>query len=786
MKISVRAHDLATLLDRAPEGVRWLSLDCFDTLVWRDTATPADVFADLAMDGGAMEPRRRAESAARREGKLFRNSIEVSVEEIHARLRPGADANASAADELAAETRHCFGFRPVMDLIRAAKARGLGVIIVSDTYLSEAQLRELIASAAGADIVAAIDHVFPSSAHGVSKGDGLFGPVLEALGASPAQVLHLGDNHVADQVAPAELGIHTAHLIQFDEQAKARLRLEAGAAAILDPAVRVTRPAFQPHRPVVSLRADEDAVAALGHDVLGPVLLAYAQWLRAERQAIAARTGRKTHLLFLMRDGHLPAEVFDALYPEDAAQRVEVSRQTAAKASLIDEAAVRARLLHDGGRNTIEVLAQQFQLKQGEISKCGKLDRSANSPDFVEAMLKPEMVGAIVHRSGKFADRLVAHMKRAGVAPGDAVIFADLGYHGSVQDKVAPMLAARMNVQVFGRYLLLREEQATAHDKQGLFDTRHYDFRTVDALCDAISVVEQLCTVAQGSVVDYKFDGSPIRKAAGIKSHQSATRERVQHGAVAFASATVKLGLPGGAEAWRSAAGATLARLLFLPTHEEIEVLRTFDHDVNLGTGALVSLVDEEAGMAGLRSRGLPYLMHADRMFVPGEIRGTGLALNLSMLAWRRFGLEMTTGDMAGTPIKVPAILVDAAGAEAVFDADAYPTHDGYYAMALPVGAGRFTVGLRWGDAFECVQIDSARFFVAESFGMVSDARSVPAQTIHDGLEPIAGDLYRCTGPAALSMIPPPPLKREVDVLLHIVFRPVVRREEAVEIRKAA
>jgi FMN phosphatase YigB (HAD superfamily) len=785
MKLSVRSSDIASLLDRAPDGTRWLSLDCFDTLVWRDTATPADVFADLAFEGGAMEPRRRAEGAARQAKKLFSGSIEVAIQDIHERLRPGGDVEASVTAELEAEARHCFGFRPVMELIEEAKARGLGVIIVSDTYLSEHQLRALIAQAAGQQIAAAIDHIFPSSAHGVNKADGLFGPVLETLGAEPGEVLHLGDNYVADQVAPAELGIHTAHLVQFDEQAKARLRLEAASAAIVDPAVRVSRPAFQPHRPAVSLRAEGSADHALGHDVLGPMLLAYARWLHDEQQAITARTGRKTHLLFLLRDGFLPAEVYEAIFPAAGAQRIEISRQTAARAGLIDAKAVHARLLHDGKRNTIEVLARQFQLKQGEIAKLGKLDRSANEPEFVEAMLKPDMVGAITYRSAKFADRLIAHLKRAGVGQGDAVIFADLGYHGSVQDKVAPMLTARMGLEVCGRYLLLREEQPTGYDKQGLFDTRHYDFRTVDALCDAISVVEQLCTIAQGSVVDYKFDGSPVRKVAGIKSHQSATRDRVQQGAVAFARAAAELGLPGDQNAWRSAAVAALARLLFLPTHDEIEVLRCFDHDVNLGTQALVSLVNEEAGLAGLRSRGLPYLMHADRMFVPGEIRGAGLSLNLSMLAWRRFGLEMTTGDMAGAPITVPAILADATG-EAMFDAEAHPTHDGYYAMALPVGAGRFSVGLRWGDAFECVQIDSARFFVAESFGMVDDSKSVPAQLVHDGMELLAGDLFRCSGAAALTMIPPPALKRDVDVMLHIVFRPIVRRGDTVEMKQAA
>lgn len=784
MKIQLRPHELCRLLDEAPPGVRWLSLDCFDTLVWRDTATPADVFADLTLPGGAMEPRRRAEGAARHAAKLFRDSYEVGIEEIHARLRPGGEVQASIAEELAAEARHCFGFAPVQELIRAAKARGLGVMIVSDTYLDETQLRALIAAAAGEDTAAAIDRIFPSSAYGVNKADGLFGPVLESLGCSPGEVLHLGDNPVADQVAPAKLGVNTVHLLQFDEAARARLRLEAAASAVIHPDVRVTRPAFQPHRPLVSLRRDEEPAFALGHDVIGPLLRAYAGWLREERAALAEATGRRTHLLFLLRDGFLPAEVFEAAFPGETTQRIEISRMTAARAGLVDEEAVRRRLLHEGRRSTAEVLARQFHFRQGELQKL-KLNARGDDPAFVEAVLNPKMIGQIVHRSGQFADRLIAHLKRAGVAEGDAIILADLGYHGSVQDKVAPMLEARMGLHVAGRYLLLREEQPTAFDKKGLIDARNYDFRTLEALCDSISVVEQLCTIAQGSVVDYKWDGAPVRKAAGLKSQQSATRDRAQEGAIAFAKESSRFAQPGDADAWRQTAAAALARLLFMPLPQELDVLRCFDHDVNLGTELTVPLLDAEAALAGLKSRGLPYLMHASRLYIAGEIREQGLALNLSMLAWRRFGLEITTGDMAGAPARVPVILADAYD-QTIVDIDAHPTHDGFYAMAVPVGAGRFTAGIQWGAAFDCVQIESARFFIAEDFGMVSDAVSAPAQMLHDGLELIAGDLYRCAGPAALTMVPAPQLKRETDVLLHIVFRPVVRRQDSAEVKAAA
>ncbi|NNM76919.1 hydrolase [Sphingomonas sp. ID1715] len=784
MKLQLRAFELHRILEEAPAGTRWLSLDCFDTLVWRDTATPADVFADLEFTGGAVEPRRRAEGAARHYAKLFRDCFEVSIEEIHERLRPGGDAAASVAAELQAEARHCYGFEPIKTLIRDAKARGLKVMIVSDTYLSEDQLRTLIGQAAGKETAAAVDRIFPSSAYGVNKADGLFRHVLDDLGCDPAEIVHVGDNHVADQVAPSELGVNTVHLVQFDDAAKTRLRLEAAAGAMIHPDARVNVPTFQPHRPLLSLRAESDAAFALGHDVLGPLLRAFATWLSDERATIAAETGRRTHLLFLLRDGFLPAEVFEAINAEPT-QRVEISRQTASRASLIDEAAIRARLLHDGKRNTIEVLARQFHFKQGEMAKLGKLDASANDPKFVEQVLKPETVGTIVHRSARFADRLIAHLKRAGVNEGDAVILADLGYHGSVQDKVHALLEQRMQLKVAGRYLLLREEQPTGLDKKGLIDARNYDFRTIDALCDPIAVVEQLCTIAQGSVVDYKWDGSPVRQAAGIKSNQSATRDRVQAGAIAFARGCADMSLPGDADAWRRTAGQTLARLLFMPTAEEIEVLRCFEHDVNLGTEALMPLVDPEAAQAGLRSRGLPYLMHAERIYIPGEIREHGLSLNLSMLAWRRFALEITTGDMAGAAIKVPVILVDAQG-QAVIDADAHPTHDGFYAMAVPVGAGRFTAAVQWGTAFECVQIDSARFHVVESFGITNDQGSVAAQLVHDGLERVAGDLYRCSGPAALTMAPPPNLSQPVDLLLHIVFRPVVRRGEAGALAQAA
>ncbi len=72
MKLAARAHEFAHILDKAPAGVKILSLDCFDTLLWRNCNLPADVFAELSLPGSGMEARSGAETRARRVGPFQR------------------------------------------------------------------------------------------------------------------------------------------------------------------------------------------------------------------------------------------------------------------------------------------------------------------------------------------------------------------------------------------------------------------------------------------------------------------------------------------------------------------------------------------------------------------------------------------------------------------------------------------------------------------------------------------------------------------------------------------
>jgi hypothetical protein len=344
-----------------------------------------------------------------------------------------------------------------------------------------------------------------------------------------------------------------------------------------------------------------------------------------------------------------------------------------------------------------------------------------------------------------------------------------------VQSRVEPLLRDKLGVHVAGRYLLLREQQIDGFDKRGLFDARHYDMHALEAMTANVAVIEQLCTVAQGSVIDYSDDGQPIRSAVGVKGRQSEVREAVQAGAIAFVrdnhAAVNRAPVSDDADTRRGAAAAVMARFMFLPLASELAVLNRFEHDVNLGGGEMVPLFD--------RRSGLFYLKEADRMYLPAELRGQGLPLSLALLAQRRFGLDLRAADFRDHSIELPIIVADGRTVS-VNQISATKTHDGFFTATIPVGVAQYAIGLQFGRLYEWVEVESADFHRAPVAGEVprGPVVRIPARPSLEGLEIVGGALMRCTDETAFMMIPPPAPTGEAMVLT-VVFRPVVARMAA-------
>lgn len=793
MKNAVVASEIPTLVEQQEDAPEILSLDCFDTLIWRNVNMPVDVFHDLGIAGANMEMRVRAENRARKALILKSDSSEVTIGEIYTNMFREADETVISeciAKELQAEARHCFAFKPVCDLIRDVKKRHMKVIIVSDTYLPEPLLRQLISVAAGEDILGMIDQIFCSCEYGASKSAGLFKYVLAELGISPGKILHLGDNKKADQEAPEKLGVRGVHFRQFDEEAEERLRLEANSSTLLEKDSRRDTPVFQPHRARISLRDNDETVFQFGHDVLGPVFQGFSQWIADEADALEESTGQKPKLLFMLRDGYLPAQAFLKAFPDraDDVSMVEISRFTANAASFTSKAAIKSYLMSEATGNKDDAYSQQRQAAycrqllffDNEIKALAKIRKPE---DFVREVLKSKNVKKIMARSKKFASRLCAHLRQAGVEDGDAVMFVDLGYNGSAQNVVEPVLIEEMRLTVAGRYLLLRELMITGLDKKGLIDHRHYDNSALNAMCESIAVLEQLSTQAQGSVLGYEDDGTPRRDSADIKGRQSEAREQAQAACLAYMD-DPECGWETIPRSWdgdcaRRMAAASLTRLLFLPVSREVDIFESFHHDVNLGTKDMVRLVDPQAAEKGIRRRGLFYTKNTTRIYLPGELQQHGMQALLPNFASNRFALDLRQKDFQAEALKLPVVLADDKEHVQV-EIDAHPTSDGYYQALIPAGTGNYNIAVMIGQVCDWLQIDDVSFHEVDNFSAKKlDDDSIPAYPIFEALVEKAPGLLACTDPNAFIMIPPSSISTGEQMMLSLVFRPTVMRDKS-------
>jgi FMN phosphatase YigB (HAD superfamily) len=782
MTDTILACDLATALDAWPD-LRVLSLDCFDTLLWRDTHAPQDVFGAL----GAPNPQQRvwAEQRARGTAALRRRRNEVGIAEIYAELAPNATAEARAAmvaHELATEAHHCFGFAPVIALMQAARACGLMVIIVSDTYLDKQQLGALIATAAGDDVRALIDRIFCSSEYGVSKGEGLIGKVVAELGVRREAILHIGDNRAADLIAGQKAGVRALHLRQFCASTEQRLRLEAATSAMIDAGT----PNAQPHRAAIAIAEPgiDDPAERLGYTTIGPVLRGFADWIAQEAVMLRASSGHRVHVLFLMRDGHLPKLVQDAVAPDADAHAIEISRFTATAATLASEADVTRYLEGEAGSPPDAILTQLlFEPAEIAVLKRGLPAQGAHAT-LVRAIRAPQRMARILERARAFAERLCGYL-RATVTPeaGDTLMLVDLGYNGSVQNQIEPLLRATLGVEVAGRYLLLREQDMPGLDKRGFIDERGYDANTLEALCGNVAVLEQLCTAAQGSVIDYTTDGRTVRAANAIKGAQSETRDAVQRGAIRYAreatTPIVRATPATDIDGLRRGAAAMLARLMFLPMPDELAVLEQFQHDVNLGGGDVVPLFDRAIAQRGLRQRGLFYMRGSERMYLPAELHGEGLAVKLTLLAHKRFGLALKYADFIDRTITLPVLIADGRTVDTA-TITATPTHDGYFVAPIPISDCRYAIGLQFGQLYEWLQVESAVFMPVDRFlseRQRAGAEEVAAVPTLEGMEQAGPHLFRCEDRAAFMMIPPPKRNDARAMMLAVVFRPIVARD---------
>jgi FMN phosphatase YigB (HAD superfamily) len=647
------------------------SFDVFDTFILRACTTSEGVFArafelsaasKLQPKAGVnyVQHRIQAEGRARALKKQKSGSTEVTIDEIYAYfpfrlfgLERAALADLAEA-EFQAELDLCRVNAEVLQLYRDSQRNGLRVGFISDTYWNEHQLATLLRHR-HPDLH--WDFLYASCDHGTGKSDKLFARYLSEQRVHPSCAAHIGDNPHADIKAARRHGIRTRFYPQAGETLSARMQRENTVFELLCP----NEPShldrgYRTLRRIVATQAAEKSPAFhLGVTVLGPAMAAFDAFVEA-RVARLRQDGAKVAVAFLGRDGFLSYRLWRDLRT-DPAGYLEISR----RASIIGSGAI-VELFEKLGDAKLDAatftkviktlppsIALFFKRAPGGVATAKQLS------DALPGLMDDEIADVVT----AMRTSLLAYLRRQ-ITDFDGctdLVLVDVGYSGSVQKAMRRIFDhEHINIRLHGAYLLSLDDDyhdvAPDDTAEGFISDLIVLPHIKKMMTRNATVLEQMCCSAEGSAREYR-DGEIIREPDPRPREQFALIAEIQSGALAFIHQARELALRHQLQPFATLdiaarwTAAILGRLLLLPDDDELTMFRTYQHDINLGTQALVPMLDGNAIKNLEIARGLPVACTASHppMWIAGSFASLSPALGYLYLL---FGANRLPGQVFG------------------------------------------------------------------------------------------------------------------------------------------
>lgn len=624
-----------------------LSLDIFDTLLWRTVPEPVDAFVLLGhrlhelgkLSSRVSVPvfarlRQEAEARARRHAAPRAAAPEVSLveiyEEIPRRFLAGAEPAELARIEVELEKSITFPDLDVVDLARWAQGDGIPLVLVSDTYFGEGELRQILARDPFLDLD--VKRIFTSSEQKVGKASGLFRVVVEALGVQPGTLLHIGDHPEADVRAAEREGVRAVH---FDSR-PAPLPEVLEREGLSRPGRRGA--AFGPTdldagdagltalRAKVASRVEgadlSETVAdywRFGAVVLGPAFCAFAEWVHEQARADGAST-----VYCMMREGEFLSRLVNGargyLGSDVAARTLWVSRHICSRAAIMEGSEDElAAFLNRRRAPTVREVCEGLGLSLAQLPELhteagGRVDQPDLRRRLIDQLTgRDDLRATIVARSAELRSRLVTHVTNTVEATDDRVLVVDLGWGGSIQVFLEKALAGSgLPLRTRGLYLLTNRHTVPRMldglDAEGFLADGGFPSVPAQWVERSPEILEQVCMTDVGSLAGFTEDGEPVNEPAGQSAVQMLQRAAVQNGILAFQREWARYAPVVPAER-RDLCGTarplllnSVARFVARPTAQEATMFGGWLHDENYGSEA-----SESVFMADL-ARNLRYM----------------------------------------------------------------------------------------------------------------------------------------------------------------------------------
>ncbi|NRF94590.1 hypothetical protein HQN89_27180 [Paenibacillus frigoriresistens] len=616
------------------DAVALLSLDIFDTLLFRKCANPSDVFelvAEKAHRIGCLkasitsaafkEMRIRAENTARVRQAAVTGFGEVTLELIYAEMPDGSCKRDKMAQiEVETEAEVCYVNPHVASLIAACKSKQIPVALLSDMYLSSDQLRSILASA-GLDLTS-VDTLLISSEEHEGKSSGHLFARLKELYPQIAShaIVHIGDNIAADVEGASKEGIRSIHYNVVPEHFESLHHWEYVRHGHVLPEWKSLRKLAEATDMTVGMGELDRFFYKMGSSVIGPFLQALCEWVIDQCIAEGIRTVHP-----LMREAYLLAPML-----ENAARIRGVDLQI--KPIYVSRQATFLAGLESFGDNELALLLGIHGLKLGElfevldiseegvhfeafweerIENCKYIlgENGSSVYDQIGVFLRSAPIQTKILASVQRHRQLfVSYLKQEFGSP-ERLVTVDIGFHGTIQKSLEKI------VSLAGHRPQMLHLLAVGANRLDELSMRGMDIRSMlrsgsggteegKRIARTPAFLEELMMGDFGSTLRYAADElgqiRPITAELKRSDEEYAMKRACQEGALAFQGYYAYLLKQKEGQLQRASLqpvewSKPLHRVLDMPRPEEARLLGDLTHQDNFCTEYIAPICEDMA-----------------------------------------------------------------------------------------------------------------------------------------------------------------------------------------------
>jgi len=509
----------------------YIAFDIYDTLLFRNVYAPDDVFKILEHEykekygksDNVCKKRIEAEDIARKN----KTGREITFDEIYNHLTVFSNEQKEFLKNKELELEYNLTVvNPYMkDVFDKLKSDGKKIIIISDMYLPFAFIKKLLDKCE----ITGYEKLYLSSDIGSTKSSGeLFDYVKKDLKIEPKQILHIGDNVKSDFYMAKKKGfnaiLYKASTIKYSYRAPRKTveKLsddEKLYYEILDCFIKNTK------------KISDDNYYNVGYEVLGPILLGYAAWLKNE---VTSRNYDK--IWFLAREGAIYKKVFEMIYPNTIANEyIYISRLAVCRARMHE--CTNYNEMYDTfialSRNVktvkdyLKLLGFSYEKIKNKFVEYG-IDINDNFWEYKE---KEKLFNAIKKEGESFFEEqnklFKRYMNDSGIE-NCKIAISDIGWSGTMQLMIKRFFD---NADIAGFYMgvsnIRKSDEFNNLKRFGYWFAQENTIENFDKLRFSTINFETLFLSKDGTTIGYKTENDKVVSILGESDNDEVTMKKL-------------------------------------------------------------------------------------------------------------------------------------------------------------------------------------------------------------------------------------------------------------------